>query len=95
MRNVVKMLVVALTVLGAVPVAAADDTQAPASATRQPGMMQGQGMMGQDGMPGMMGMMRMMQQMGPMMERCAAMMAAMTDRMESAPDRAEPQDDNG
>ena len=44
------------------------------------------------GMQGMMPMMKMMTQMGPMMEQCTKMMAAMNDRMDATPKIP---DDNG
>lgn len=42
---------------------------------------------GNSGMGDMQGMMKMMSQMGPMMEQCTEMMAAMTDHMPQPSDK--------
>jgi len=90
MRNTLKALALSLGILSTASIALADGSTTPSQGTQMPGsMMQG------DGMPGMMGMMQMMQQMGPMMERCNEMMAAMTEHMKSPPRGSETPEDNG
>lgn len=85
MNSSTKALVVALGMLGAASVASAHDTSQATPDSPMPSMMQGQGMMG---------MMGMMQQMGPMMEHCNEMMAAMTDHMSATPQAPAPLNDN-
>lgn len=83
MRNTLKTLLVCGGLLAAASVALAQEATSPQAGDRMPGMMQNQD--GTSGMMGMMGMMQVMQQMGPMMEQCNKMMAAMTDHMKSTP----------
>lgn len=96
MRNILKALALSLGILSTASIALADGSTISSQGTQMPGsMMLGDDIKGGDGMPGMMGMMQMMQQMGPMMERCNEMMAAMTEHMKSPPRGSEAPEDNG
>lgn len=84
MRNRFNALLAATTfaigLTGAATVFAQDQqtpAQPPAKEQAAPGMMQGEGMMGQQG-EGMMPMMKMMTQMSEMMESCNKMMQSKT-----------------
>ena len=81
-----------VAVLSSPPLALA---QGDGSGDAEGGMMQGEGMMGQDDMSGMMDMMRMTEQMDQMMEPCTGRMQAMTDQMNSAPGTPGAQGDRG